>query len=85
MNATKNLAFATVVTGGLATALLGFAGPAPAAPNGPSNAQDTLSSLEDRGYSVRVTQEGMVKPLDQSTIVSVHYDNDDRIVYVTTR
>ncbi|MGE2716192.1 hypothetical protein ACQI4L_19235, partial [Mycolicibacterium litorale] len=59
--------------------------PAQAAPAGPGNAADTISSLDDRGYQVRVTQQGMNKPLDQSSIVSVRYDNDKRIVHVTTR
>ena len=77
--------FATIIAGGLATGFLAFAGPAQAAPAGPGNAADTISSLDDRGYQVRVTQQGMTKPLDQSSIVSVRYDNDDRIVHVTTR
>lgn len=84
MNAHR-IAFATVVAGGLATTVLGFAAPALAAPAGPDNAEQTISSLESRGYSIRVNQQGMMKPLDQSSIVSVHYDNDDRVVYVTTR
>ncbi|KUI38653.1 hypothetical protein AU195_21760 [Mycobacterium sp. IS-1496] len=77
--------FATIIAGGLATGFLAFAAPAQAAPSGPGNAADTISSLDDRGYQVRVTQQGMSKPLDQSSIVSVRYDNDDRVVYVTTR
>ncbi|BBY18882.1 hypothetical protein [Mycolicibacterium litorale] len=77
--------FATIVAGGLATAFLGLATPAQAAPAGPGNAQDAISSLDDRGYAVRVQHQGMVKPLDQSSIVSVRYDNDDRVVYVTVR
>ncbi|MGE2716122.1 hypothetical protein ACQI4L_18885 [Mycolicibacterium litorale] len=77
--------FATIVAGGLATAFLGFATPVQAAPAGPGNAQDAISSLDDRGYAVRVDHQGAVKPLDQSNIVSVRYDNDDRVVYVTVR
>ncbi|BCI55311.1 hypothetical protein NIIDNTM18_45890 [Mycolicibacterium litorale] len=76
---------ATIIAGGLATGFLAFAAPAQAAPSGSGNAADTISSLDDRGYQVRVTQQGMAKPLDQSSIVSVRVDNDDRTVYVTTR
>ncbi|MCV7414660.1 hypothetical protein [Mycolicibacterium litorale] len=28
---------------------------------------------------------GFAAPLDESSIVSVRYDNEDRVVYVTTR
>ncbi|BCI55843.1 hypothetical protein NIIDNTM18_51210 [Mycolicibacterium litorale] len=77
--------FATIVAGGLAAGFLGLAAPAQAAPVGPGNAADTISSLDDRGYAVRVNHQGVVKPLDQSSIVSVRYDNDDRVVYVTVR
>jgi hypothetical protein len=77
--------FAAIVASGLATGFLAFAAPAQAAPAGPGNAADTINSLDDRGYEVRVSQQGMNKPLDQSSIVSVRYDNDDRVVYVTTR
>ncbi|BBY18760.1 hypothetical protein [Mycolicibacterium litorale] len=81
----NKLGFATIIAGGLATAFLGLATPAQAAPAGPGNAEDAISSLDDRGYAVRVDHQGMVKPLDQSSIVSVRYDNDDRVVYVTVR
>ncbi|BBY18897.1 hypothetical protein [Mycolicibacterium litorale] len=77
--------FAAVAASGLAAAFLGLAAPAQAAPAGPDNAQDAISSLDDRGYSVRVNHQGMVKPLDQSSVVSVRYDNDDRVVYVNVR
>lgn len=77
--------FATIIAGGLATGFLAFDVAAQAAPAGPGNAADTINSLDDRGYQVRITQQGMTKPLDQSNIVSVRYDNDHRIVYVTTR
>ncbi|TFV54896.1 hypothetical protein E4P42_24560 [Mycobacterium sp. PS03-16] len=76
---------ATLFAGATAAAFIGLAAPAAAAPAGPGNAADTISSLDDRGYQVRVTQQGMTKPLDESAIVSVRYDNDDRVVYVTTR
>jgi hypothetical protein len=81
----KKFGFATLTAAALSAAVLGFSAPAVAAPVGPSNAQDTINSLEDRGYAIRVIQQGANKPLDQSKIVSVRYDNDDRVVYVTTR
>jgi hypothetical protein len=77
--------FATIAASGLAAAFLGLAAPAQAAPSGAGNAQDAISSLDDRGYAVNVDHQGMVKPLDESNIVSVRYDNDDRVVYVTVR
>lgn len=81
----KNLGLATIVAGGLAAGSLGLAAPALAAPAGPGNAENAISSLDDRGYAVHVNHQGMVKPLDQSSIVSVRYDSDDRVVYVTVR
>ncbi|MBO0679859.1 hypothetical protein JRC04_20520 [Mycolicibacterium sp. S2-37] len=81
----KKFGFATLTAAALSTAVLGLAAPAVAAPAGPGNAQDTINSLEDRGYAIRITQQGMNKPLEQSSIVSVRYDNEDRIVYITTR
>ncbi|MGE2716139.1 hypothetical protein ACQI4L_18970 [Mycolicibacterium litorale] len=77
--------FAAIAASGLAAAVLGLAAPAQAAPSGSGNAADAISSLDDRGYAVRVDHQGMVKPLDESSIVSVRYDNDDRVVYVTVR
>lgn len=81
----NKLGFATIIASGLAAGFLGLAAPAQAAPAGPGNAADAISSLNDRGYAVRVDRQGMVKPLDQSKIVSVRYDNDDRVVYVAVR
>ncbi|BBZ63002.1 hypothetical protein [Mycolicibacterium monacense] len=81
----NKLGFATIVASGLTAAFLGLAAPAQAAPAGPGNAQDTINSLEDRGYAIRVNHHGMVKPLDESKIVSVRYDNGDRVVYVDVR
>lgn len=77
--------FATLAAGGLAAGFLGFAVPAQAAPNGPGNAQNTVSQLESRGYRVEVRQQGAVGALAQADVVSVRYDNDARRVYVTVR
>jgi hypothetical protein len=81
----KKLGFATIIASGLATAFLGFATPAQAAPSGPGGAQNTIEQLDDRGYAVRINHQGTVRPLDQSSIVSVRYDNRNRLVYVTVR
>ncbi|MGE2717426.1 hypothetical protein ACQI4L_25485 [Mycolicibacterium litorale] len=81
----KKFTATTLFAGAAATAILGLAAPAQAAPTGSGNAADTIASLDDRGYAVRVNHQGMVKPLDQSSIVSVNYDNDDRVVDVTVR
>lgn len=81
----KKFGFATIVAAGLASAFLGLASPGQAAPTGPSNAQDVINQLDDRGYEVRVNHHGANKPLDQSRIVSVRWDNHDRVVYVDVR
>ena len=62
--------FATVVVSGLATAVIGLAAPAAAAPTGPGNAQQTISQLEAQGYHVIVNRIGTA-PLDQATVVAV--------------
>lgn len=79
------LGFATITAGALATAVIGLAASATAAPAGPGDADDTVAELDDRGYDVRVNHQGIVKPLSQSSIVSVHYDNNDRAIYVDVR
>jgi hypothetical protein len=66
----NNFAFATVVGSGLATAILGLAGPAAAAPTGPGNAQDTVNALQAQGYNVIINKLGS-GPLSQSTVVGV--------------
>lgn len=68
-----------------ATAFFGLAAPAQATPAGPGNAQKAIEQLDTRGYTVRVNHQGLMKPLDQSSIVAVRYDNDDRVVVVTVR
>uniref|UniRef100_A0A5Q5CK05 PepSY domain-containing protein n=1 Tax=Mycobacterium sp. (strain JLS) TaxID=164757 RepID=A0A5Q5CK05_MYCSJ len=85
MREMTKFAATTLFAGAAATAFFGLAAPAQAAPAGPGNAQNTIEQLDDRGYAVRVNHQGMVKPLDESSIVAVRYDNDDRVVYVTVR
>lgn len=74
--------FATVLAGGLAAAVIGLASPAAAAPSGPGNAQDTITSLEQQGYNVIVNRVGDT-PLDRATVVAVrpgqtHETSDSR-------
>jgi hypothetical protein len=66
----KKFGFATIVASGLTAAVLGLAAPAVAAPSGPGNAQDTISSLQARGYNVIVNHVGTT-PLDQASVVAV--------------
>jgi hypothetical protein len=66
----KNLAFATALVGAATAAVIGFAGPAQAAPTGPGNAQQTISELQAQGYTVVVNRTGSA-PLDQATVVAV--------------
>jgi len=66
----KKFGFATLAASGLAAAILGLAAPADAAPAGPGNAQDTISSLQAQGYTVIVNKQGTA-PLNQSTVVAV--------------
>ena len=81
----KKLGFATVTAAAFATALLGLAGPAAAAPSGASNAQDTISQLQDRGVRVVIDRQGPVGPLDQADVTSVRLDADDNVAYVNVR
>lgn len=66
----KKFGFATVAASALTAAFLGLAAPALAAPTGPGNAQDTISSLEAQGYKVVVNRIGNA-PLEQASVVSV--------------
>jgi hypothetical protein len=66
----KNLKAAALAAGGLAAAVVGLAAPANAAPAGPGNAQQTISSLQAQGYNVIVNRIGTT-PLDQATVVAV--------------
>ena len=62
--------FATAVTSGLAAAVIGFAAAAHAAPDGPGNAQQTISQLQTDGYTVIVNRLGTT-PLDQAAVIAV--------------
>lgn len=60
----------TVVASALAAAVVGLAAPAQAAPSGPGNAQQTISELQSRGYTVIVNRIGDA-PLDKATVVAI--------------
>lgn len=76
------------VVGGVAAVAIGLAGPVAAAPNGPSNAQQTIKELQSQGYTVIVNRVGS-SPLDQASVVAVrpgpNFSRTDTLSAVTTR
>ena len=62
--------FGFAVTSALAAAAIGFAAAAHAAPDGPGNAQQTISQLQTDGYTVIVNRLGTT-PLDQAAVIAV--------------
>ena len=66
----KNLVLTTITAGALASAALGLAGTANAAPSGPSSVDQTVSQLRSQGYQVVMNRVGTA-PLDQCTISAV--------------
>ncbi|OBB25670.1 hypothetical protein A5792_28095 [Mycolicibacterium peregrinum] len=72
----------------VAAAILGSAGVASAAPNGPSNAQQTIKELQSQGYTVIVNRVGS-SPLDQASVVAVrpgpNFSRTDTLSAVTQR
>ena len=66
----KNFFFTTLTAGALASAALGLAGTANAAPSGPSSVDQTVSQLRSQGYQVIVNRVGTA-PLDHCTISAV--------------
>ena len=80
-----------IVIGALAAIAIGLAGPAgqaAAAPNGPSNAQQTIKELQSQGYTVIVNRVGS-SPLDQASVVAVrpgpNFSRTDTLSAVTQR
>ena len=63
----RKVTFATIATTGLAAATFGLASPALAAPTDAGTAQDTVNSLEAKGYTVIVHKVGNA-PLSQCTV-----------------
>ncbi len=66
----KNLILTTITAGALASAALGLAGTANAAPSGPSSVDQTVSQLRSQGYQVIVNRVGTA-PVDRCTISAV--------------
>ncbi|AIY48893.1 MULTISPECIES: hypothetical protein [Mycolicibacterium] len=80
-----------IVIGALAAIAIGLAGPAgqaAAAPNGPSNAQQTIKELQSQGYTVIVNRLGS-SPLDRASVVAVrpgpNFSRTDTLSAVTQR
>lgn len=80
-----------IVIGALAAIAIGVAGPAgqaAAAPNGPSNAQQTIKELQSQGYTVIVNRLGS-SPLDRTSVVAVrpgpNFSRTDTLSAVTQR
>ena len=66
----KNLLLTSITAGALASAALGLAGSAAAAPSGPSPVKDTVSQLRAQGFEVIVNRVGTA-PADQCTLSAV--------------
>ena len=66
----KNLLLTSITAGALASAALGLAGSAAAAPAGPSPVDATVSQLRAQGFQVIVNRVGTA-PADQCTLSAV--------------
>ena len=71
----KSFFFTTLTAGALASAALGLAGTANAAPSGPSSVDQTVSQLRSQGYQVIVNRVGTAR-LDHCTISTVRQRPD---------
>ena len=69
-NTMKSFATAAISVGALATAALGLAGAANAAPAGPATVDQTVSQLQANGYQVILNKVGTA-PLNQCTVTAV--------------
>ena len=66
----RSYLFTTLTAGALASAALGLAGTANAAPSVPSSVDQTISQLRSQGYQVVVNRVGTAR-LDQCTVSAV--------------
>jgi hypothetical protein len=66
----KNILFTSLAAGGLASAALGLAGTATAAPAGPSPVDATISQLQAQGFQVIVSRVDTAA-VDQCTLNAV--------------
>jgi hypothetical protein len=66
----KNILLTSLAAGALASAALGLAGTASAAPSGPSSVDATISQLQAQGFQVLVSRVDSA-PMNQCTLSSV--------------
>jgi hypothetical protein len=66
----KKILFTSLAVGALASAALGLAGTASAAPSGPSSVDDTVSQLRAQGFNVLVSRVDSAA-VDQCTLNAV--------------
>lgn len=87
-NTIGNSRIVAAALGVAVAAIIGSAGVALAAPNGPSNAQQTIKELQSQGYTVIVNRVGS-SPLDQASVVAVrpgpNFSRTDTLSAVTQR
>jgi hypothetical protein len=67
----EKILFTSLAAGALASAALGLAGTASAAPSGPSPVDDTISQLRTQGFQVIVNRVNSAA-VDQCTLSAVH-------------
>ena len=89
----KKFTFAGIAGSALAAGFIGLAAPAMAAPSDTAGVNDTVSSLQDQGYTVIVQNPNNV-PLYQASVTAVRQgpeqvqrvqDRDDQWVETTTQ
>ncbi|CDO29258.1 hypothetical protein ABQF44_29305 [Mycolicibacterium porcinum] len=87
-NTIGNSRIVAAALGVAVAAIIGSAGVASAAPNGPSNAEQTIRNLQSQGYTVIVNRLGS-SPLDQASVVAVrpgpNFSRTDTLSAVTQR
>ncbi|MEN3221542.1 hypothetical protein PUR22_11910 [Mycolicibacterium porcinum] len=87
-NTIGNSRIVAAALGVAVAAVIGSAGVASAAPNGPSNAEQTIRNLQSQGYTVIVNRLGS-SPLDQASVVAVrpgpNFSRTDTLSAVTQR
>ena len=66
----KKILFTSLAAGALASAALGLAATAPAAPSGPSSVDDTIGRLQAQGFNVLVSRVDSAA-VDQCTLNAV--------------
>ena len=66
----KNILLTSLAAGTLASAALGLAGTASAAPSGPSSVEAMVSQLRAQGYAVILNRTGTA-PVDQCNVTEV--------------